>query len=86
MASLGERLAQIRGLRGMSLRDVAAQTGLKAQNISRIETDQRMHVRSDTLQRLAAALDCSADYLLGLADTPTPPRKRPRPRTATPVG
>ena len=82
MASLGERVAQIRGLRGLSLRELAAQTGLKAQNISRLETNNRTHVRSDTLQRLADALACSADYLLGQTDDPTPPRKRPRPRTA----
>ena len=86
MGSLGDRLAQVRGVRRMSQQEVAARTGLKVQNISRIETDQREHVRSDTLRRLAEALDCSTDYLVGLTDDPTPPKKRPRPRKAAPVG
>ena len=83
---LGDRLARMRAWRGMSLRELAERTGLKAQNISRIETGDRTHVRSDTLQRLAEALECTADYLLGMADDPTPPRKRPQPRKAAPVG
>jgi transcriptional regulator with XRE-family HTH domain len=86
MDSLGDRLARMRGCRGMSQRELAERTGLKVQHISRIETDQREHVRSDTLRRLAEALHCSTDYLVGMVDTPTPPRKRPRPRTTAPVG
>ena len=76
MDSLGDRLARIRGFRRMSQQDVAERTGLKVQNISRIETEQREHVRSDTLRRLAEALDCSTDYLVGLTDEPQPPRRR----------
>ena len=79
MGSLGDRLARMRGFRRMSQQDVAERTGLKVQNISRLETEQRAHVRSDTLRRLAEALDCSTDYLVGLTDDPTPP-KRPRRR------
>jgi transcriptional regulator with XRE-family HTH domain len=80
MDSLGDRLARLRGGRGMSLRELAEQTGVKAQNLSRLETNHRRHVRSDTLQRLADALDCSTDYLLNRTDDPRPP-KRPQPRT-----
>jgi transcriptional regulator with XRE-family HTH domain len=83
MDSLGDRLARIRGFRRMSQQDLASRTGLKVQNISRIETDHREHVRSDTLRRLAEALDCSADFLVGLTDDPQPPRRR---RKAAPVG
>ena len=86
MESLGERLAHRRTERGLSLRQLAARTGLKAQNISRIETGKRAHVRSDTLERLAEALLCTTDYLLGRAAQPTIPAQRPRPRTAAPVG
>lgn len=86
MDSLGDRLARVRGFRRMSQQDLAERTGLKVQNISRLETDQREHVRSDTLRRLAEALDCSTDYLVGLTDDPTPPAKRPRSRKTVPVG
>lgn len=75
--TLGDRLARIRGYRRLSQQDLADLTGLRVQNISRIETDHRTRVRSDILIRLAQALECSADYLLGLTDDPTPP-KRPR--------
>ena len=78
MNSLGERLAQMRAGRRMSLRELAERTGVKAQNISRIETGDRKHVRSDTLQRFAEALECTTDYLLGRTDDPRPPRQRPR--------
>jgi len=84
--TLGQRLAFIRGKRGLSQPDVAKLTGLKVQNISRLETKAREHVRSDTLARLAQALECSTDYLLGLSDEPAPPKKRPRARKPEPVG
>jgi transcriptional regulator with XRE-family HTH domain len=84
--TLGQRLALTRGRRGLSQPDVAKLTGLKVQNISRLETEAREHVRSDTLIRLAQALAVSTDYLLGLSDTPTPPTKRPRSHKAAPVG
>ena len=85
MSTLGDRLARVRGFRRMSQQVLAERTGLKVQNISRLETDHREHVRSDTLRRLAEALGCSTDYLVGLSDDPTPP-KRPRSRKAMPVG
>ena len=66
--TFGARLAQVREIRGLSQPDLAALTGLKVQNISRFETAAREHVRSDTLVRLAHALDVSTDYLLGLSD------------------
>src|SRR2546425_5775031 len=78
--TLGQRLALIRGKRGLSQLDLAKLTGLKVQNISRLETESREHVRSDTLIRLATALGVSADYLLGLTDDPSPRPRRPRRR------
>ena len=84
MSSLGARLTHVREVRRLSQQDLAQRTGLKVQNISRLEKGHRVHVRSDTLLRLAEALRCSADYLIGLVDDPTP--KRPRPRKPAPVG
>jgi transcriptional regulator with XRE-family HTH domain len=69
----------------MSQQNLAQRSGLKVQNISRLETDQREHVRSDTLRRLAEALGCSTDYLVGLTEDPAPP-KRVRLRKPAPVG
>ena len=78
--TIGDRLARIRGYRRLSQQDVADLTGLKVQNISRLETDGRERVRSDTLIRLSQALDCSTDYLLGLTEDPTPAIRRTRRR------
>ena len=86
MSHLGARLAHVREVRGLSQTDVALRTGVKVQNISRLEKGRRVHVRSDTLLRLADALQCSTDYLLGRCDDPRPPRTRPRRRTPAPVG
>ena len=44
--TIGDRLARIRGYRRLSQQDVADLTGLKVQNISRLETDGRERVRS----------------------------------------
>jgi len=86
MESFGKRLALVREFRRMSQPALAECTGLKVQNISRLETGQRKHVRSDTLCRLADALRCATDYLLGRSDEIELPTKRPRPRKAAPVG
>jgi transcriptional regulator with XRE-family HTH domain len=79
-------MARIRGFRRLSQQDVAERTGLKVQNISRLEQDHRVHVRSDTLRRLAEALGCSTDYLVGLVDDPEPAEKPRRHRKTVPVG
>jgi len=86
MESLGKRLARVREFRHLSQPALAKRTGLKVQNISRIETGQREHVRSDTLCRLAEALHCSTDYLVGRSDEIEPPTKRSRPGKAARVG
>ena len=74
--TFGKRLARIRGYKRFSQQDIADVTGIRVQNISRFETDERCRVRSDTLIKLAQALECSTDYLLGLTDDPTPARQR----------
>lgn len=65
--TLGQRLASARRDRGVSQRFVALVTGIKSQNLSRLETGERLSVHTDTLIRLCRALDVSADYLLGLS-------------------
>ena len=95
MSTLGERLSAVRERRGFTQGEVAQRAHLPQQAISRLERNDRTHVRSDVLTRLAMALDVSADVLLGLRDMedaadPTPPApqrpaKRPRPRKTAPA-
>lgn len=76
MHTIGDRLARIRGFRRMTQQDVADKSKVRVQNLSRIEQDHRVNIRSDVLLRLALALDCSVDYLMGLRDDPELPRRR----------
>ena len=65
--------------------DLAQHLGAKQGWISELETGKQTRLEAETVCRFAEALHCSADYLLGLVDAPTPPRKRPRPRKAAPA-
>jgi transcriptional regulator with XRE-family HTH domain len=82
----GERLRTRRQQLALRQQELADQLGAKQGWISELETGKQTRVEAETVCRCAAALHCSTDYLLGLAETPTLPRKRPRPRTAAPVG
>jgi transcriptional regulator with XRE-family HTH domain len=86
MQELGKRIVAARGQRGWSQRELVRVSHVGQNNLSFLEQGKKPSVRADTVVRLAEALGVSADYLLGLTDTPTPPTKRPRPRKAAPVG
>ena len=69
--SFPERLRTVRqGLRGMSQVELARATGLPAPSIAHFEGGTRKP-SFDSLAKLATALNVSADYLLGLVDTPS---------------
>jgi transcriptional regulator with XRE-family HTH domain len=86
MNTLGKRLRGRREQVGVSQTEVARQTGIIQRDVSLLERGKKHALWADTLRRLAEALECSADYLMGLTDDPTPPQKRSRPRKAAPVG
>ena len=65
--SLGTRIASMRGFRRMSQDQLGARVGVTKQTISGWETDRRVP-DADVIKALCVALDCTADYLLGLAD------------------
>ena len=82
---LGERLRQQRKALGVSQTDFATTTGIPVQVLSRL-AHGRQSIWVERLADLAGELQVSTDYLVGLTDDPRPPKKRPRPRTAAPVG
>jgi transcriptional regulator with XRE-family HTH domain len=86
MQTLGKRIVAAREQMGWSQRELVRVSGVGQNNLSVLEQGKKSGVRADTVVRLAEALGVSADYLLGLADDPTPPTTRPRPRKAAPVG
>jgi transcriptional regulator with XRE-family HTH domain len=67
---------------GMNQATFAATTRIPVQVLSRLEHG-RQSIWIERLVDLAEALQVSTDYLVGRSDDPTPPRKRPRSRTAT---
>ena len=67
----GSRLAKLRMDRGWSQTELAWRAQMNAGEVSKFETGSR-EPRVTALCRLCRALNVSADFLLGLADQPTP--------------
>jgi len=86
MDEFGKRLRERREQVGLSQADVSRRTGIIQRDISRLEHGRKPALWADTLLRLADALACATDYLLGRTDDPAPPTKRPRPRKAAVAG
>jgi transcriptional regulator with XRE-family HTH domain len=82
----GDRLRIRRRQLLLSQQALAKQMQVAQGWISELENGRQTRLEADTVYRFSKALRCSADYLMGLTDTPPPPIKRPRPRTAAPVG
>lgn len=67
----GDRLARIRELRRISQADLAEMVGIHNQQIYRYENG-KTEPDGDVVAKIAQALEVSADYLLGLTDSPVP--------------
>lgn len=66
-----DRLRELRQKHGLSQEGLAVQIGVRGQQIWRYENGSQLP-NADVVARLAIALGTSADYLLGLADNPSP--------------
>ena len=96
--SIGERLKHLRKSRGLTLRQLAGLAQVPQSTLSSVETGARAggKLTLETGKRLARALGISLDVIAGVYEevdreedadaTPQPPAKRPRTRTAAPVG
>jgi transcriptional regulator with XRE-family HTH domain len=82
----GDRIRQLRTQHGLSQGALGKVIGKDGQYVSKLERGVLTSVTTDTLEDVAGALDCSADYVLGLTDDPQPATRRPRRRTAASVG
>jgi|SwirhirootsSR2_FD_contig_51_6372099_length_1010_multi_3_in_0_out_0_1 transcriptional regulator with XRE-family HTH domain len=83
------RLKEARQRVGWTQTELGKRSGVHAMAISRLERGEKKDVTGATLRKLSLALGVSTDWLLDLTDhepQTTPPTKRPRPRTAAPVG
>lgn len=78
MPKLGQRLRKARELAGLSQLEAAKKLGISNGTLSGYERDYR---DPDTrmLEKIANLYEVSTDWLLGLADNPTPPGKKAKP-------
>jgi transcriptional regulator with XRE-family HTH domain len=81
---LASRLKRHRMSLGLNQLELAEKAGIPYQVISRLEHG-RQSIYVERLVDLANTLNVTLDYLVGLSDDPTPP-KRPRSRKTAPVG
>lgn len=67
--SIGQRIASMRGFRRLTQDQLGGAVGVTKQTVSGWEHGKRTP-DSDMLAKICRALDCSADYIIGLSDTP----------------
>jgi transcriptional regulator with XRE-family HTH domain len=89
MEGFGQRVSTARGKHGWTRRELAKRAGLHEQHLANVERGQRHRIEAKTIIKLARALGCTTDALLGLVEdeaTAQATPKRSRPRKAVPVG
>ena len=64
--TLGDRIKARRGRLGLTQDQLARRAEVPRPRITELETNTRMIVSSEVLRRLARALGCTADYLIGM--------------------
>ena len=65
--TLGERLLILRRRRGLSQGGLSKASGIHRNTIARLEQGDLKDLSGDSLIKLAKALSCTSDQLLGLA-------------------
>jgi transcriptional regulator with XRE-family HTH domain len=64
--TIGERIKRLRDRKGWDQSELAARAGVKQSLLSRLEGGSRTNPTADIVRKLARALGCTADYLLGM--------------------
>lgn len=68
--SIGKRIAAMRGYRRMNQDQLGGSVGVSKQTVSNWEHDYRKP-DAESIRALCQSLECTSDYLLGLADRPS---------------
>lgn len=66
--TMGDRIHFLRTERRLTLQELGDKVGVGASTVRKWETGFIKNLRTDKIQRLAAALDTSVDYLMGWTD------------------
>jgi transcriptional regulator with XRE-family HTH domain len=64
--TLGDHIKHQRNQRRMTQEELASRANVRRPTITELETNRRMAVPSEILRRLARALGCTTDYLVGM--------------------
>jgi transcriptional regulator with XRE-family HTH domain len=79
MSTLGDRVKSRRHRLGLTQEGLAQRANVRRPTIAELETNRRVTVSSEILRRLAQALSCTTDYLVGMyedEDDEEAPRRR----------
>jgi transcriptional regulator with XRE-family HTH domain len=64
--TLGDRIRKQRQRLGLTQEELASKADVDRPRITELEMNRRTKVASDVLRRLARALSCTTDYLVGM--------------------
>lgn len=70
--TVNERIGDLRTSRGLQQKELAEMIGVSASQLSRIENGETTNINSETIAKLAKALNVSTDYILGLTTVSVP--------------
>src|SRR5689334_20924945 len=68
MEGFGQRVIHARNKHGWTRRELARRAGLHEQHVADVERGMRHRIEAETIIKLAQALGCTTDYLLGVGD------------------
>lgn len=66
--TMGGRIHYLRTEQNLTLQEVGDRVGVQASTVRKWETGFIKNLRTDKMQKLAAALDTTVDYLMGWTD------------------
>jgi transcriptional regulator with XRE-family HTH domain len=66
MEGFGQRVITARTTHGWTRRELAKRAGLHEQHLANVERGNRHRIEAETIIKLARALGCTTDYLLGV--------------------
>jgi transcriptional regulator with XRE-family HTH domain len=70
--TLGERIAQLRKVQGISQERLANRAGIRRESVTRLEREDQLSVQLRTAIRIARAFGMTLDELLKGVDTDSP--------------
>mgnify|MGYP004644553857 FL=1 len=74
--NMGDRIKEVRKLRGLTQEELAQKLGLKDSAIAKYESGRVENIKRSVISEMAKVLDCSPIYLLCLDEDDAPPAQQ----------